>query len=114
MATTLSGGEAQRVKLAHELSKRGTGKTLYVLDEPTTGLHFHDVSILLSVFKETAGCGEYVIDYRSTTWMLSERPIGLLIWVRAEETTEERSFLKERPEELIEIPASKTARYLGN
>ena len=94
-ATTLSGGEAQRVKLAHELSKRGTGKTLYVLDEPTTGLHFHDVSMLLSVFKKLQDAGNtlLIID---TTWMLSERPIGLLIWVRAAERTEEQSFLKER------------------
>ena len=53
------------MKLAHELSKRGTGKTLYVLDEPTTGLHFHDVSMLLSVFKKLQDAGEYVIDYRA-------------------------------------------------
>ncbi|MFQ5530076.1 MAG: excinuclease ABC subunit A, partial [Gemmatimonadota bacterium] len=60
-ATTLSGGEAQRVKLSAELSKRGTGRTVYILDEPTTGLHFEDIRILLEVLHRLVELGNTVI-----------------------------------------------------
>lgn len=60
-STTLSGGESQRVKLATELSKRDTGKTLYILDEPTTGLHFEDIRILMNVLEKIVDRGNTVI-----------------------------------------------------
>jgi excinuclease ABC subunit A len=60
-ATTLSGGEAQRVKLSLELGKRDTGRTLYILDEPTTGLHFHDIKMLLGVLARLRDAGNTVV-----------------------------------------------------
>src|SRR3546814_13054204 len=60
-ATTLSGGEAQRVKLSLELSKRSTGRTLYILDEPTTGLHFQDIALLLDVLRKLVEGGNTVV-----------------------------------------------------
>ena len=60
-STTLSGGESQRIKLASELSKRDTGKTLYILDEPTTGLHFEDIRVLLNVLNKLVDKGNTII-----------------------------------------------------
>ncbi|HBB70003.1 MAG TPA: excinuclease ABC subunit UvrA, partial [Geobacter sulfurreducens] len=60
-ATTLSGGEAQRVKLSLELSKRDTGRTLYILDEPTTGLHFADIDLLLKVLHQLRDAGNTIV-----------------------------------------------------
>ena len=82
-ATTLSGGEAQRVKLALELSKRDTGRTLYILDEPTTGLHFHDIGMLLKVLHQLRDAGntivviEHNLDVIKTAdWLIDMGPEG--------------------------------------
>jgi excinuclease ABC subunit A len=110
-ATTLSGGEAQRVKLAKELSKRDTGKTLYILDEPTTGLHFHDIKQLLNVLHTLRDHGNTVIVIehnldviKTADWIIDMGPEGgdgggTLV---AEGT----------PEQVSENKASHTGKYL--
>lgn len=110
-ATTLSGGEAQRVKLARELAKRDTGKTLYVLDEPTTGLHFHDIAKLLDILHELRNKGntivviEHNLDVIKTAdWVIDLGPEGgagggMII---AEGT----------PEQVVKSKVSHTAKFL--
>jgi len=82
-ATTLSGGEAQRVKLSLELSKRDTGRTLYILDEPTTGLHFHDIKLLLEVLHRLREAGNTVVVIehnmdviKTADWLIDLGPEG--------------------------------------
>ena len=111
-ATTLSGGEAQRVKLAQELSKRDTGRTLYILDEPTTGLHFSDIDLLLKVLHQLRDAGntiviiEHNLDVIKTAdWLIDMGPEGgagggAVVGVGT-------------PEELAANPASHTGRYLA-
>ena len=110
-STTLSGGEAQRVKLASELSKRGTGKTLYILDEPTTGLHFADVQKLLDVLNRLANVGNTVIVIehnmdviKNSDWIIDLGPEGgddggHIVTVGT-------------PEQVANFPKSYTGKYL--
>lgn len=112
-ATTLSGGEAQRVKLSSELSKRGTGKTLYILDEPTTGLHFEDVRVLLKVLHELVDKGNTVVVVehnlevvKTADWIIDLGPEG---------GYDGGNIVAEGPPETV-VNASKshTATYLGS
>ena len=111
-ATTLSGGEAQRVKLSQELSKRDTGRTLYILDEPTTGLHFHDIALLLKVIHALRDHGNTVVVIehnldviKTADWVIDMGPEGgdgggLVVAAGT-------------PEQIAQAPGSHTGRYLG-
>ena len=110
-ATTLSGGEAQRVKLALELSKRDTGRTLYILDEPTTGLHFHDIALLLKVLHQLRDAGntivviEHNLDVIKTAdWLIDMGPEG--------GSGGGTLVMAGTPEQLADHAGSHTGRYL--
>ena len=112
-ATTLSGGEAQRVKLSKELSRKATGRTLYILDEPTTGLHFADIHRLLQVLNRLVDAGNSVIIIehnmdviKTADWIIDLGPEGGENggWVIAEGT----------PEQIAAVPRSYTGQYLAH
>ena len=110
-ATTLSGGEAQRIKLAKELSKRSTGRTLYILDEPTTGLHSHDIKKLLEILKAFVNTGNTVIVIehnldviKTADWIVDMGPEG---------GAEGGKIIAEgSPEEVSRIESSYTGKFL--
>ncbi|MDR3457628.1 MAG: excinuclease ABC subunit UvrA [Verrucomicrobiae bacterium] len=110
-ATTLSGGEAQRVKLATELARKATGQTLYILDEPTTGLHFHDVAKLLEVLFRLRDTGntlviiEHNLDVIKTAdWIIDLGPEG--------GSRGGKIVAEGPPEKIIQVPGSHTGHYL--
>jgi excinuclease ABC subunit A len=111
-ATTLSGGEAQRVKLAKELSRRATGRTLYLLDEPTTGLHFHDVRKLLEVLHELVAQGNTVVVIehnleviKTADWIIDLGPEG--------GDKGGKIVAQGTPEDVARVKASYTGQYLA-
>jgi excinuclease ABC subunit A len=111
-ATTLSGGEAQRIKLAKELSRRATGKTLYILDEPTTGLHFEDVRKLLEVLHELVDNGNTVVVIehnleviKTADWIIDLGPGG--------GTKGGKIVAQGTPEEVVKVKDSYTGQYLA-
>ena len=110
-ATTLSGGEAQRVKLSKELSKRATGRTLYILDEPTTGLHFHDVAKLMEVLHELVDQGNSVVVIehnleviKTADWIIDMGPEG--------GDGGGQVVAEGTPEDIVRIGKGHTARFL--
>ncbi|NBO90509.1 MAG: ATP-binding cassette domain-containing protein, partial [Betaproteobacteria bacterium] len=111
-ATTLSGGEAQRVKLALELSKRDTGRTLYILDEPTTGLHFADIDLLLKVLHQLCEAGNTVVIIehnldviKTADWVIDMGPEG--------GAGGGRVLGVGTPEQIAALAHSHTGRYLA-
>jgi excinuclease ABC subunit A len=110
-ATTLSGGEAQRVKLATELSKRDTGKTLYILDEPTTGLHFQDIAHLLDVLQKLVDKGNTVLVIEHNMDIIKSADYIVDLGPEGGEKGG-RIIAHGTPEEVSKFPASYTGRFL--
>jgi excinuclease ABC subunit A len=110
-ATTLSGGEAQRIKLTRELSKKSTGKTVYFLDEPTTGLHFADIQKLLDVLNRLADSGNTVIVIEHNMEVIKSADYIIDLGPEGGEQGGE-VIGQGTPEEIINIPTSYTGQYL--
>jgi excinuclease ABC subunit A len=111
-STTLSGGEAQRIKLATELSKKDTGKTLYILDEPTTGLHFEDVRVLMEVLERLVAKGNTVLIIEHNMDVI--KMVDYLIDIGPEGGKNGGNLLGQgTPEQIVKIPTSHTGKYLA-
>jgi len=111
-ATTLSGGEAQRVKLARELAKRGTGRTLYILDEPTTGLHFHDIAQLLKVLHQLRDAGNTLVVIEHNLHVIKTADHVIDLGPGGGERGG-RIVAEGTPEQICEVPESLTGAYLA-
>ena len=110
-STTLSGGEAQRVKLATELAKKQTGKTFYILDEPSTGLHFHDIKVLLEVINKLVNLGNTVLIIEHNLDII--KVADYIIDIGPEAGNDGGEIVTEgTPEEIIRNKKSYTANYL--
>ena len=110
-ATTLSGGEAQRIKLSKELSRKATGRTLYILDEPTTGLHFEDINRLLSVLHQLVEQGNTVVVIEHNLDVIKTADYIIDIGPEGGDGGG-KIIAKGTPEEVAKSPISYTAKYL--
>ena len=111
-STTLSGGEAQRIKLASELAKRDTGNTIYILDEPTTGLHFEDIRVLLKVLSKLVNKGNTIVIIEHNLDVI--KTVDYLIDLGPEGGGNGGQIMGfGRPEEFIAKTKSHTAHFLG-
>jgi excinuclease ABC subunit A len=111
-AQTLSGGEAQRVKLARELARKSTGRSLYILDEPTTGLHFEDVKQLLALLDRLTGGGNTVVVIEHNLDVIANADYVVDLGPEGGERGG-RVIAHGTPEEIATSPASFTGRYLA-